>query len=175
MKEIIFVTGNKNKKQEIIEILGGNIEFIDIDLVEIQELDIKMVLEAKAIEGYNKIGKPVIVEDTSLIINDWNGLPGPLIKWFMKSVGNKGILKMIKNFENREAIAITYLAWYDGLQVKLVEGSIKGTISEEEKGENGFGWDAIFIPNGSKKTFAQMNSEEKNQFSMRKLALSNLK
>jgi non-canonical purine NTP pyrophosphatase (RdgB/HAM1 family) len=174
MKKFTFLTGNINKQKEIAKILNSNIDFIDLDLIEIQDVNIENVVKHKAIEAFNYMQRPIIIEDTSLIINNWNGLPGPLIKWFLKTIGNKGILKMLMNFESRDAEAITYLAYYTGEKVIYYKGSIEGTISKTELGENGFGWDTIFIPNGSNLAFAQMEEDEKNKFSMRKLALEEL-
>lgn len=164
-----FATGNKNKLKEARSILGEDLESIQIDLIEIQDIDPLKVLEHKAKEAFIKIGKPVIIEDTSLLISSMCGLPGPFIKWFLQSVQNKGLIQMTDS-NNRNAIALCYVAVYNGENIIYGKGEVEGIISKEERGENGFGWDTIFIPKGSEKTFAEMDLEEKNRFSMRKLA-----
>lgn len=116
-----------------------------------------------------------MVEDTSLEIKSWNGLPGALIKWFLDTVGNKGILKMLGDSSDRSALAKTAVAYFDGAHTHVFVGEIEGSLSYEELGENGFGWDTIFIPSGSEKTFAQMTEQEKNSISMRKLAFEKMR
>jgi len=172
---IYFITGNKNKFQEANDILNTDLEQIDIDLTEIQELDAKMVIKAKLLEACKLTNKSnFIIEDTSLYLEGLNNMPGPLIKWFLKSVGNDGLYKMAQTFNNFKASAVTYIGYLKSDEIKFFKGEIKGTIVKP-KGENGFGWDKIFIPEGFDKTFAQMTDDEKNSLSMRKLAFEELK
>lgn len=169
-----FVTGNKNKLREVNEILDIKLEQIDIDLTEIQHIDVVEVVKEKAIEAYRKTGKPSLVEDTSLEFKAWNGFPGALIKWFLSTVNNEGILKMLSGEENRDATAKTAVGFYDGENVHVFLGELNGTMSTQVLGELGFGWDPIFIPEGKEKTLAEMRPEEKNRISMRKSALQEL-
>lgn len=148
---------------------------IDIDIDETQEIDVRRVIEHKAKTAFESVGVPVLVEDTSLEIEAFNGLPGALIKWFLKSVGNDGICKMLSVFVNKKARAVTCVAIYDGTNIIIGEGVASGTISEFPRGETNFGWDPIFIPDGYDKTFAEMTSEEKNKISMRRLAFEDFK
>jgi non-canonical purine NTP pyrophosphatase (RdgB/HAM1 family) len=180
---LIFATSNKNKIKEIKSVLGqelsSQIKFEDIDLDEIQDTDMYLVSQTKSKEGYAQLGSPVLVEDTGLLIEAWNGLPGALIKWFMKTVDNQGIIDMLNQFPNKKASAITLISYYDGKKVHYFEGKIDGVISDSVLGENGFGWDKIFVPDGQtlgkELTFAQMSETQKNSLSMRKLALEKLK
>jgi len=172
---IYFITGNENKFKEANEILNTNLEQIDIDLTEIQELDAKAVIRAKLLEATKLTNKSsFIIEDTSLYFEGLNNMPGPLIKWFLKSVGNEGLYKMAKTFNNYKATATTYIGYLQEDEIKFFKGEIKGTIVEPQ-GENGFGWDKIFVPEGFNKTFAQMTDDEKNSLSMRKLAFEELR
>lgn len=164
----IFATGNENKLKEARSILGEDVQSVKIDLLEIQDLDPLTVVIHKAKEAYEKLGTAILVEDTSLMIESMNGLPGPFIKWFLETLKNKGIIEMTHP-ANRKAKAICYVAVFDGKNIIYGKGETEGLISIEERGQ-GFGWDAIFIPNGSDKTFGQMSLEEKNLFSMRKKA-----
>jgi inosine/xanthosine triphosphate pyrophosphatase family protein len=92
---LYFITGNSNKFAEAKMILPG-LEQLDIDLPEIQSLDPKEIISYKLQEARNKISdKKFIVEDTSLVFDAWNGLPGPLIKRYLTSVGDAGIWQMI--------------------------------------------------------------------------------
>lgn len=172
-KNMLFITGNKNKVKEFQEILGFNLDHMSLDIEEIQEIDIKKVSENKARKAFNIVKKPVIVEDTGLFFEELNGLPGALIKWFEKRLTHSEICNLLK--ENRNATAEICITYFNGKELKQFESKIKGKIALKPKGENGFGWDKIFIPNGKDKTFAEMNSKEKYIFSMRKIALDKLK
>ena len=173
--KILFITGNPNKLREAKEIMS-EIEGCDIDLPEIQELEPKKILEYKLEEA--KKYKPninLMVEDLSLEINGMNGLPGPLIKWFLKSVGKEGVWKLAKMFGNQEAVARLTVGFCnkDG-ENKYFEGIVKGKIVEP-RGNSDFGWDPIFQPEGYTETYAEMGTGEKNKISHRKIALEKLK
>lgn len=80
---------------------------------------------------------------------------------------------MMESFSDRRAEAICFVASYDGAEYTISSGKVSGKIADESRGENGFGWDKIFIPDGSDKTYGEMSLEEKNVFSMRKIAFEN--
>lgn len=170
---ITFITGNKNKLKEAQEILG-DVQGHEVDLPEIQEVDPHKIIEAKITEAKGQGLKSFIIEDTSLYFDALNGLPGPLIKWFLDSIGSQGLYDLIRDKSNKAQAKtiIGYMSESGG--VSYYEGIIEGRIVEP-KGDEGFGWDSIFLPNGHDKTFAEMSLEEKNEVSMRKLALSELK
>jgi len=175
MRKLIFITGNKGKLEEARKILK-KIEVInkEIDLPEIQETDAKRVIEAKLLEAYKYHKGEYIIEDTSLYFDSLNGLPGPLIKWFLEKLGKQKLFEIAKKLNNFGAEAKTMIGYMnqDG-GIKYFEGSVKGKISSP-RGEGGFGWDQIFMPEGYKKTFGEMTPEEKNKISMRKKALLKL-
>lgn len=175
MRPEFFATKNENKLREVNDILGYSLEQINIDLFEPQGINVEDIVKEKAKDAFRKVGKIVLVEDTSLEFLAWNGLPGALIKWFLGTVGNEGILNMLKNEINRKAIAKTAVGFFDGGQAHIFVGILSGTISEKIRGNSGFGWDSIFIPDGYNKSFAEMTSIEKNSISMRKLALERMK
>lgn len=166
----IFITSNKNKWEEVCRILGFKIPFENLEIKEIQSLDLKEILKEKAKEAYKIIRKPVIVEDVSLVLKGFKNFPGPLIKWLIKAEGPKGIVKICKGCNNFKAEAICGVCTYDGKEFNYFEGKVQGRISRKIKGENGFGWDPVFIPEGESKTFAQMDVKEKNRISHRKKA-----
>jgi inosine triphosphate pyrophosphatase len=171
---ILFVTGNKGKLKEAKTIIP-EIEGCDIDLPEIQEVDSKKIIEHKLIEAAKYSQENLMVEDGSVYMDCINGLPGPLIKWFSKTIGNEGIAKIAKGLGNNKAVATVWIGFRDKKgKIKFFEGSIKGEIVEP-RGENGFGWDPVFQPEGYDKTFGEMSEEEKNKVSMRRIALEKLK
>ena len=173
--ELFFVTGNENKLREASQILGFEVKLVKIDLSEEQEIEVDKIIKGKTKTAYELVRQPVIVEDTGLYFEAMNGFPGALIKWVLKSIGNKGAIKMLNGYEHRKAYAKTSIGYFDGKNFKIFSGIIRGKISNEPKGENGFGWDMIFIPENNEKTFAEMTDEEKNNISMRKIAFENLK
>lgn len=170
---MIFVTGNKNKVREFEEILGIKIENKDIRLDEIQSVDVEDVIKHKAEQAYAILKEPLIVEDTGLYFDELNGLPGALIKFFLKKLTLQHICDLIK--ENRNATARTGIAYFDGKSIEVFIGETKGKIPEQPRGDDGFGWDPIFIPEGHDKTFGEMSSEEKHAYSMRRAAIGKLR
>ncbi|QQG50033.1 MAG: non-canonical purine NTP pyrophosphatase [Candidatus Berkelbacteria bacterium] len=171
---LFFITGSANKFAEIKSIIP-DVEQMDIDLPEIQNIDAHEIIKAKLEEALKHKKAGFIVEDTSLYLDCLKGLPGPLIKWFLKTVGNDGLAEIATKLGNAKAQAKTIIGYAsEGGKIEYFEGVIEGTIVAP-RGETGFGWDPIFCPDGRDKTFAEMGQEEKNSFSMRNIAATNLK
>lgn len=168
----LFITGNENKVREFEEILQVKLNFKKEDLVEIQSTDVSEVTTAKVKEAYCKLNRPVIVEDTGLYIDDINGFPGALIKFYLRDLGCEGLCNY---YAGSTARAETIIGYHNGNCIRLFKGVIEGKIANKPIGNNGFGWDKIFIPIGQSKTYAQMTSEEKNSNSMRRKALDSFK
>ncbi len=158
-KNITFITGNQNKADYLAKYLGFTVQHVKLDLDEIQSLDLKKIVEHKVRQAYEKIKTPVIVEDVSLEFQALGGLPGPFIRFFISKMPLKAICSMIDG-KTRKATARCIFGYFDGKNLKLLEGSLDGKISKTPEGENGYGWDKIFIPNGYTKTRASL--DEKN-------------
>ena len=90
-------------------------------------------------------------------------------------MGNEGLCRMLDAYKTRKAIAEVAFALCDGKETHVFTGSRRGSISKKSKGAQGFGWDPIFIPEGHKKTWAEMTDDEKHKTSMRKIALGKMK
>jgi len=171
---IHFITGNQGKLNEARAVIPG-IEGYDIDLPEIQEIDPHAIIRVKLLEGLKYEHGELIVEDTSLYFDVLNGMPGPLIKWFLKTIGNDGLYNLATKLGNNKAWAKTIIGYAKNAdEIEFFDGEIEGEIVSPT-GENGFGWDAIFKPVGYDKTFAEMDMNEKNAISMRKVAFERLK
>ena len=175
MKHLKFATGNKHKVEEARAILGFKIEQIDLDIPEIQSIDVVEVAVQKAKSAYTLAGEPVIVEDAGIIFEALNGLPGAFIKYFVASLGIAGLPELIITKGNKRARGIVCVAMYDGEKTIIGVGEVKGSIVDTPRGESGFGWDPIFLPDGYDTTFAEMTSIEKNVISHRKLAFKDFK
>jgi XTP/dITP diphosphohydrolase len=121
---------------------------------------------------FKRYGLPVIVEDAGLFVDALNGFPGPYAAYVYKTIGNKGLLKLMQNVEKRRAQFWSAIAYCDSeAKAPLVfEGEAEGEITVNERVGNdksGFGFDPIFQPDGSAKAFAEMTLKEKNGFSHR--------
>lgn len=173
--EVLFITGNKKKAEEVKAITGLDVLTENLDIPEVQSLNVEEVARAKAFTAFQLTGKPVIVDDTGMSIEALGGLPGALVVWFLDTLKPEGILDMLAEKTNRKASVSTCIAYADEKGVSVFTGTVYGKIADSLKGENGFGYDPIFIPSGSDKTYAQMSSEEKNEISMRKIALLKFK
>lgn len=174
LKDIIVVTSNKDKLAEINAILGTNHKVSKIAVPEIQSLNLDEVIIAKAKAAYQIIKQPVLVEDISLEIKSLNGLPGPFVKFFLKTLGTEGTVALISD-KKTDTKVTNATAIYDGQNLKIFKGSTRGTLSKKNKGINGFGFDKVFIPKGHKQTYAQMPTKLKNKISHRAKALERLK
>jgi len=146
-----------------------------IQLEEIQEIDAHEVIKAKLIEAQRHHKGLLIVEDTSLYLDCLNGLPGPLIKWFEKTIGNEGLYEVAKKHNNFKAQAKTIVGYFDeNSDLQFFSGTVNGNIVSS-RGSNDFGWAPIFELEENGKTFAQMMDEEKNICSMRTIAFEKMK
>lgn len=171
---LYFITGNKNKFEEIKSVLPDILQ-LDMDLPEIQDVDAKKIIEAKLKEALNHKNGEFIVEDTSLYLDCLGGLPGPFIKWFLQIMGRAGIAEMAEKLGNNKAQAKTIIGYAKNHEeIYFFEGSISGSIVRP-KGESGFGWDPILVPDGFSKTFAEMDEDEGRSLKMRRIAALKLK
>lgn len=171
---LYFITGNKNKFEEIKSVLP-DIEHLNMELPEIQEIDPHKVIKAKLLEALNHKKGAFIVEDTSLYLDCLKGLPGPLIKWFQKTIGINGLAEIAEKFGNNRAEGKTIIGYAKNHEeIYFFEGTVRGKIVPP-RGQSNFGWDPIFQPDGHKKTFAEMDTAERRSLKMRRAAALRLK
>ena len=181
MKTLYFLTGNAHKLQEAREILSDyQIQGVSLELDEIQGLDPETVIQHKLKQAAeNESRRPLLCEDVSLLFEAYHQLPGPLVKWFIDASPNKNadlLLQMMQGQTNRSARAVCFYGLLDtDEQMHFFQGEIKGSIAEHLTGDNGFGWDPIFIPEGQKQTFSEMPGALKHEISHRKRALEAIK
>lgn len=177
---LVFVTSNPGKAREASAFLGREVEARALDVPEVQSLDFREVARAKAIVAARALGAPVLVEDSGLAVAGWGGFPGPFTKWItMGALGQEGLAKMLDGFSDRGAEAVSVLAvarpGQGEADVIVAEGRVRGAIALHPRGENGFGWDVLFIPEGETRTFAEMGEEEKALCSHRARAFEQLR
>lgn len=174
-KKLLIATGNKEKVKEVEDILEIPLEFVDIDIDEVQSMDLEYVANKKANEAFKILKRPVMVDDVGVFIDAWNGFPGPFAKFLLSAYGNKKLLKLLEDEKNRKVIVRSVVAYHDGKKVYTFLGEVEGSLAYEEKGIDGWGFDPIIIPKGGTLTYAQMGSKKKNQLSHRRRAIDKLK
>ena len=175
---ITFVTGNAKKLEEVKLYLasGGDLPFDlrqqKVDLPELQGEPEEISAE-KCKLAAEQVGGPVIVEDTSLCFNALNGLPGPYIKWFLEKTGHTGLNNLLAAYEDKSAYAQTIFAFAagPGSAIELFDGRARARSCPRPIR---FGWDPVFQPDCSEKTYAEMEKAEKTAISHRTMSLQKL-
>ncbi len=183
MRDLVFATNNVHKLDEIRSILGA--EYSVVSLKEIgchEEIpETADTLEGNALQKtqfvYERYGVDCFADDTGLEVEALGGAPGIYTARFgvMNNYGDdhdaeantRCLLDKLKGETNRRAQFRTVIAFKDRGRDYVFEGVVKGTIAEEKRGDKGFGYDPIFIPDGYDKTFAELGVEEKNKISHR--------
>lgn len=134
----------------------------------------------KARAFYKKTKLACIADDSGLIVEELDDEPGVKSSRYAGPNANdidniNHLLKNLEGVKNRKARFETVLCYYDGIGLEYSRGKIKGTIALESRGNEGFGYDSVFIPEGYDKTFAEMSREEKSKLSHRRKAIEILK
>ncbi len=173
---VFFVTGNVHKFNEARRVLSehkiATAMLKTVGVVEIQDDTIENVAKASAVDAVKKCDLPIVVEDSGLFIEALNGFPGPYSSYVYRTIDNDGVLKLMEDTVGRNAYFKSVVAFLSPSmdEPSCFIGSVKGKIATERRGSQGFGFDPIFQPINSSKTFATMTVEEKNQHSHRALA-----
>ena len=172
---VFLATNNINKFNEARRVLVEykiGVGMLRVKTAEIQSTNLRDIAQTSAQDAFRRCRLPVIVEDAGLFIEALRGFPGPYAAYVYKTINNKGLLKLMESVDDRKAkfqSTIAYCDSYSGAPV-CFKGEAAGKITTEERrgnGKSGFGFDPIFKPSGSEKTFAEMTIEEKNGFSHR--------
>jgi inosine triphosphate pyrophosphatase len=179
---LTFVTGNAKKLEEFVAIMGSECPFEltnrKIDLPELQG-EPEEVSKAKCKLAAERMNGPVLVEDTSLCFNALGGLPGVYIKWFLEKTGHEGLNNLLAAYEDKSAYAQCIFSYADGpgMEPLTFVGRTPGRIvpARAKDGEEAFGWDPVFLPDGHDMTYAEMEKELKNSLSHRGRALAKLR
>jgi len=176
LSQLVFVTSNLGKLREAESVLNITLKHRALDLPEIQSLDLEEVVHFKVLAAQERVFRPILVEDTSLELLGLGGFPGPMVRWLLAAVGVKGICRIVAAFEDRRARVRCLACAANGSEEILGLGVVEGQIATGPRGSCGFGWDSVFIPDGSGgKSFAELPEAEKNKISHRRRALEALK
>jgi XTP/dITP diphosphohydrolase len=183
--ELVFATNNKNKIEEVRPLLKKDIKLVSLKEIGCHEelpetgntLEINASQKAKYV--FDKYHVNCFADDTGLEIESLDGRPGVYSARYAGEERNaernmEKVLKELENATNRSACFKTTISLIINGQELLFEGKVNGAISSAKQGAKGFGYDPIFIPDGFKKSFAEMTLEEKNTISHRALAVRKL-
>lgn len=166
----VLVTSNLNKWREAERMVGFDLARVELELDELQAESVQVVALAKARAAFAELARPVIVEDAGIELAGLGGFPGPFIKYWEKLGGLESICRTADGLGDRRVRAVCALAICSELGSEVVEGAVDGTLAAHPRGSAGFGWDAIFIPSGETRTFAEMTVVEKDLRSHRRRA-----
>lgn len=175
---IRFVTGNRGKVREAKAALGPlgiEVEAVPQPVVEIQSDSLEAVARAKADALMARVRPPYFVEDAGLFVDALGGFPGVYSAYAYKTLGCEGLLQLMRNRKRRTATfrAVVALVEPPG-RSHLFVGEVRGSLASGLRGTRGFGFDPVFQPRGSRRTFAEMSTEEKSKQSHRGRALARL-
>jgi len=184
--KLIFATANDNKAIELQKLMGGLIQIQSLkDLsftheIEETETTLEGNSKLKADVVFEAFNRPCFADDTGLEVEALNGAPGVYSARYSGPDCNAEqnmalLLNNLVGYSNTKARFRTVITYRDEMEVIQFEGIVNGNIIGEGRGSYGFGYDPIFIPDGSQLTFAQMSLEEKNKFSHRARAFAKLK
>ncbi len=173
---IYFITGNNSKFKEIQKLfqkedLSYELKQNTIKTTEIQASSIKEVAIFKLNSVRGKMNSSFFIEDAGFFVDvPLNGFPGVYSKFVLNTIGNKGILDLIKDYSDTKAHfkAVIVLYYQPNNEILIFEGVVEGRVAENIRGRGGFGFDPIFIPKEfPNRTFAELTVEEKNSVSHR--------
>lgn len=157
--DVVFITGNQHKADYFAKLMDLPIAHQKVALDELQSLDLHEIVEHKARQAYSVVKRPVIVEDVSLEFAALGGLPGPFIKFFIEQAGTEACCRLLNGFADRSATIRCTFGYYDGKCLEFFDSVLTGHISETPRGDNGWGFDQIFIDAGDSITRAEMMPE----------------
>jgi len=178
LMKLVFATNNNNKLKEVRQLMPANIEILSLKDIGCDEelpetgrtLNDNSFQKAQYV--FEKYGWNCFADDTGLEVQALGGRPGVISARYAGPAcrASDNILKLLtelKNEENRAARFRTVIACFLEKEVLYFEGQVNGTITTDERGDGGFGYDSVFLPQGSDLTFAEMSPEEKNRISHR--------
>ncbi len=179
---LLFGTNNPNKLLEVRALIGHDHEILSLaDLgIELDVPETADTLEGNAelkVMGYYEVSNvPCFAEDTGLEVLALGGAPGVYSARYAGPAANPQdnidkLLEALDGQSDRRAQFRTVVAFFEGQSLHFFEGTIKGTITEEMRGTQGFGYDPVFLPEGALETFAEMEPAEKHRISHRGRAI----
>ena len=175
-RTVYFATENRNKYAEAARIaasFGLVMKHLKLRKEEIQSQNLSDIASFAARQAAESTGKSIVVEDAGFFVRGLGGFPGPYSSYVFDTLGWEGVLRLLHNVRNREALFEAVVAYCEpSHHPSCFTGRVKGTVTKRAKGSNGFGFDPIFVPRGNRRTFAEMTPEVKNLYSHRAKAFT---
>ena len=168
--KLVLVTQNQYKLTELrplFERFNVSFETTSVEKFEIRADNVEIVAHQAAITAYDVLKHPVVLDDTGLFVDALNGFPGTYSAYVLRAIGNAGILRLMNDIDKRDAKFVTAVGYTDGDIVRTFIGIMPGIIARVPAGEEGFGYDPIFVPRGETQTYAQLSLSEKVNISHR--------
>ncbi len=173
---ITFITGNHHKLKEAQAVLGELVVGQDIDLPEIQSLDVKEVVKVKLLDARKEVTTgAIMVDDAGYYFESLGRLPGVFSKFFLQELGHAGIYDLVTSLTTSRATSYTCIGYMDeDDRIEYFIAEVSGELVAPQ-GEHGFGFDSLFIPDGHKERFAEMEESTYKDVKPRGKALVLLK
>ncbi len=176
MSNFVFVTGNMHKVKWLEKFIGGRIAHKQVEVMEINSPLPEVKLEHKAREAYKEVRRPVVVDDVSLVFQEWGDMPGTFIKFFVEGPGLEKICRMLDGFDDRTATMRVSYGYFDGKEFEMVSATMRGKIADRPMMDvTGHGFDPILIPDGHANAIASMDEDTYMKLSPRGQAVQQLK
>ena len=186
MEQLLFVTHNAHKSEEVKAIVGNNFEVVNLSEINFHEEipETGNTFKANALQKakylHDRVGCNCFADDTGLEVEALNGEPGVYSARYAGEPSNsqrniEKLLENLKGVENRKAQFTTVIAVILNDKTYFFEGAVHGKIIDNQRGEGGFGYDSVFVPDGYDKTFAELPAEVKNSISHRAVAMQRFK
>ena len=185
MRTLVFATANQNKVKEIQALIPDSIKLLGLEDIQCKEEipETQPTIEGNAAQKafyiYEKYHHNCFADDTGLEVDALDNRPGVMSARYAGETKDANanmdkLLEELKNETNRTARFKTIISLVIDGEETLFEGIVEGTILKEKRGHKGFGYDPVFLPNGSNRSFAEMDMAEKNEISHRALAVKKL-
>jgi XTP/dITP diphosphohydrolase len=176
--ELWFATSNNHKFKEARFALRGFdvvVRRLPTKGQEMQHDEVAEIAKHSAREAFERFRRPLFVEDTGLFVPSLNGFPGPYAAYVNRTLGPESLPRLLRGASRRDAEFVSAVAYTcESPRVKLFMGRLGGEIAPRPRGSNGFGFDPVFVPEGSALTLAEMSLEEKSAISHRSKAIKAL-
>ena len=167
-----FATSASHKFQEA-RLLIPELRQLALELPELQSSTLQEVAQGKLAAARQQTQEDVVIEDIGLFLDALDGLPGPFVKWFLLTMGSSKLFSVAQTLGNVRATEKTVVGLARNKQFFFFEGEVQGSLVAPS-GQESFGWDHIFQPDGHAVTYAEMSKEEKNEISARSIAFRKL-
>jgi len=169
MEHLAFATGNAQKVALAQRFMSTHLVQRAVDMDEIQSLSFPEIAEHKVRQAYAALHEPVVVQDSGVRYNALNGLPGPFVRPFVEALGSsEALCGLLDHYDDRSAIAVSCVAYYDGTNLKVIEKTAPGMVASTVPtgGDRWHGWSDSFIYAGTNKPWPELTEAEQNRVSM---------